>query len=92
MKLGKVKANITATVKNSTLNGEKIMVVEIINPDGSSTGKEVVAIEKVDAGIGDTVLVMDEGGSARLVLGKEKAPVRVVIVGVVDEINFKKEV
>ena len=92
MRLGKVKANITSTIKNPYLTGEKIMVVEIINPDGTGTGKEVVAIEKAQAGIGDIVLLMDEGGSARMVLGKDRAPVRAVIVGVVDAINLKKEV
>jgi len=90
MRFGIVKANITSTVKNKELLNEKLFVVEYTGPDKKSTGIEVVAIDRVNAGIGDFVIVADEGGSARIILGKKKAPVRVIIVGVIDNVDYKE--
>lgn len=88
MKLCRVTGTIVSTPKNSNLTGEKILLVRVIEPTGKTTNETYVAIDRVDAGIGDTVLVNDEGSSARLVLDNKNVPVRMVIVGVVDSLDL----
>lgn len=88
MKLCKVKGPLVSTIKNRNLKGEKLLVVQVIEPDGKERDETYVALDRIDAGMGDIVLVNDEGGSARLVLDNENAPVRMVILGVVDSINL----
>lgn len=87
MKLGKVIGNVTSTVKHPILNGEKILIVRPINADGSTAGSAMYALDKAQAGVGDTVLVLDEGNSARSILKDKTAPMRTVIVGIVDEVE-----
>ena len=63
-----------------------------INPmdiNGKLKGKSILAIDTVQAGVGDTVIVIDEGGSAKIVLGAENVTVRTIVAGIVDEINTK---
>lgn len=79
-----VKGNVISTHKNDRLHGYKLMVVQPINLDGTHVGTDLIAVDKVQAGKGDTVLVMKEGGSARIILNDKKIPVQAVIVAVVD--------
>ena len=65
-----------------------MLVIDRIYPDGKSSGDYLIAVDTVDAGAGETVLIVDEGNSARQVLNSESGPVRSVIIGVVDEVNF----
>lgn len=90
MKLCSVTGTIVSTPKNKNLQGEKLLIVRVMQPDGRLTNEAYVAIDRVDAGIGDTVIMNDEGASARLILDNEAAPVRMVIVGVVDAIDLPK--
>jgi len=92
MWLGMVVGDIVSTIKNDDLIGMKLLMVRQINirtlaPYGSST----VAVDRVDAGVGEIVLVMDEGNSVRQILGKDRIPLRTVIVGKVDShlIDFR---
>ena len=64
-----------------------MLLVDCINPDGSANGKYLIAVDTVDAGAGETVLIVDEGNSARQVVDDKAAPIRSVIVGIVDHIN-----
>jgi microcompartment protein CcmK/EutM len=52
------------------------------------SGDYIIAVDTVDAGVGDRVLVLDEGNGARQVFGSSDAPVRSVIVGIVDAVEF----
>lgn len=79
---GIIRGNIVSTRKQESLVGSKFMEVEIIE-NGSLTGKFIVAIDSVGAGIGETVLVTT-GSSARLALHNTSAPADAVIVGIVD--------
>jgi ethanolamine utilization protein EutN len=60
--------------------------VDRIGPDGRELGGYVVAYAAVDAGVGQTVLVLDEGNSARQVVDDPQAPIRSMVIGIVDEI------
>ena len=87
MTLGKIIGNIYSTINHEFYNSRKMLIVEKIRPDGSSTGKYVIAVDLVDAGWGETVLILDEGNSARQMLSVTNGPIRTVVVGVIDQIN-----
>ncbi len=88
MVLAKVKGNIVSTQKNSYLKGHKLLIVHPIDLDNNFIGKKnVVALDFIDAGIGDTVLLVQEGKAVLQILGHRKAPVHSVIVAIVDSID-----
>jgi ethanolamine utilization protein EutN len=89
MILGRVCGTIVATVQHPFYDGRKQLIVRTALPDGSFDGeKYVVAVDLVGAGVGETVLVEDEGNSARQLLDAvPNGPVRSVIVGIVDEVT-----
>ncbi|UCB45048.1 MAG: EutN/CcmL family microcompartment protein [Spirochaetota bacterium] len=86
MILGKVIGNIVSTIKLEIYEGYKILIVQPVDPDGGPLGKAVLAIDTVQAGVGDTVLVIDEGNSARVIINDTMAPVRCVVAGIVDHV------
>lgn len=89
MTLAKVKGNIVSTQKNSELVGHKLLIVHPIDLDNNYIGKnDVVALDFVNAGIGDIVLLVQEGKAVQQLLGHRKAPVHSVIVAVVDSIDI----
>lgn len=90
MELAVVIGNITSTVYHPAYKGCKLMLVENINPELERNGNVTVAVDSVDAGIGDVVLIAREGKTAGDVLGKKQVPVRSVIVGVVDHLSVAK--
>lgn len=87
MFLGRVIGEVVATVKHPSLEGFKILVIDMLATDRTSLGESVLAVDAVDAGVGDFVLVVDEGSSAALVTGLPDPPIRTVVVGVVDEVD-----
>ena len=90
MILAKVKGNIVSTQKNTQLVGHKLLIVHPVDLNNRFIGKkDVVALDFVDAGIGDTVLLVQEGKAVQQILGHRKAPVHSVIVAVVDSIDVK---
>ena len=89
MLLAKVKGNIVSTQKNSYLKGHKLLLVHQIDLEGNYIGnKDSIALDLIDAGIGDTVLVVQEGTAVAQILGHRKAPVHTMIVAIVDEISL----
>jgi ethanolamine utilization protein EutN len=88
MILGRVVGSIYSTINHPILDGRKLLIVDRITPERRPSGGYLIAIDTVDAGVGDTVLMIDEGNSARQILDAPNAPTRSVIVGVVDEIEI----
>jgi ethanolamine utilization protein EutN len=87
MMLGRVLGTVVATVQHPYYAGKKQLLVGALNPDGTLDGSRyILALDTVGAGVGQTVLVEDEGNSARQILGDSKAPVRSLIVAIVDEV------
>lgn len=84
MFLGVVTGNLVSTINHRFYDGKKLLVVDRCDESWRSTGKYVIAVDSLDAGIGQRVLVLDEGNGARQILGDPDAPVRSVIVGIVD--------
>ena len=89
MLLARVKGHLVATVKLEGFNGEKLLIVEPLDEQGTSDGTEVVACDRAGAGVGDVVLVLQEGGSNRLIMEKKTVPCEALVVAVVDRINVK---
>jgi ethanolamine utilization protein EutN len=88
VKLCRVKGNVVATVKHPTYQGHKVMIVQPVDPAGKDTGESFVAVDLVQAGPGDQVLVMQEGNGVRQILKVEKLPIRSVIIGIVDQVDL----
>ena len=87
MKIMRVVGNVVATVKHPALHGHRLLLVDEEARDGSLALQPRLALDSVDAGEGDRVLVLDEGNGAAQVLRRSRGPVRTVIVGVIDEIE-----
>jgi microcompartment protein CcmK/EutM len=87
MLLARVVGNVVATQKNGKLEGCKLLLVQPVDPDGTPRGAAVLAIDSVDAGVGDRVLLIQDGRSAQLLLGKGVAAVDAAVVGVVDAVE-----
>ena len=89
MILAKVLGNIVATQKNVRYENTRIMLCEQITPEGEANGHTILALDSVDAGVGDTVLVVQEGWSASTsATGEAGAAIDSAIVGVVDHIDL----
>jgi ethanolamine utilization protein EutN len=86
--IGRVVGNVVSTHKNAQLEGAKLMLVQPLDLDGSPKGAPLMAIDGVDAGIGDRVLLIQDGRAAQLVLGKGTAAVDAAIIGVVDAVEL----
>ena len=84
MVLCKVTGTIVSTQKNEHLNVHKILIAQPIDLDGTLIGRDMLVIDSVDAGVGDTVLVVQEGQGASQILKSKKVPVHSVIVAIVD--------
>lgn len=91
MFLARVVGEVVATIKHAHLAGDKLLLVRREQADGTPVGPPVIAVDSVDAGPGDRVLVADEGNSAAQVLRRPRGPVRTVIVGVVDDVQYPGE-
>lgn len=88
MILGKIIGNVVSTIKAKGYESKKILIVQPIEPGGKSKGKSFLAIDAIQAGVGDTVIALDEGGSARSVLAEpDSLTVKAVIVGIVDHVS-----
>lgn len=87
MKVGRVAGTVVATIQAPVFSGRKLLVCVLLDADGSETDGYVIAVDTVGAGAGETVLVLDEGNSARQVVGVPAGPIRAVVVGVVDHVD-----
>jgi microcompartment protein CcmK/EutM len=88
MYVGVVVGTVVATIKDEAFFGRKLLLVDRLDLYGRPDGWYDICVDAVQAGVGDRVLVIDEGNGARQVIGRDPAPVRAVIVGVVDDIEI----
>jgi microcompartment protein CcmK/EutM len=86
VKIGRVAGTVVSTINSPVFDNRRLLQVDLLDLNGAPTGSYLIAVDAVDAGAGETVLVLDEGNSARQVLGAPDAPVRAVVVGIVDEL------
>ena len=86
MILGRIVGTVVATRKDERLVSNKLLLVQPMEPDGAPRGNHIVAVDTVDAGAGETVLVVS-GSSARMAGDLKDTPVDAAIVGIVDSIE-----
>jgi ethanolamine utilization protein EutN len=88
MLIGRVIGDLVATRKDPSHEGRKALLVQPLNLDGSDRGEAVVALDAVDAGIGDRVLVATEGYSAFTSVGRYMQPIDMSVIGVIDTVDL----
>ncbi len=88
MRLCRVVGNVTSTVKHPAYVGQRLLIVQPVDEDGRDIDESFLAVDHIQAGAGETVLVMREGNGVRqlLALGQQ-VPIRSLIVGVVDAVE-----
>ncbi len=86
MLLARIVGSVVATRKDPRLVGSKLLLARAVDPKGQAEGNYLVAIDTVDAGVGDTVLIVS-GSSARLAVGMKDVPVDAAVVGIVDAVD-----
>lgn len=93
MKLARVVGTVVATAKHPAFVGHKLLVCQPLDEKQAESGDAFLAVDRAQAGVGDTVIVNQEGNGARQMLGTidGKLPIRSVIVGVVDEVDVPRE-
>ena len=89
MLLAKIVGTVVATRKDPRLVSNKLMVVRGVDPRGKAEGNYLVAIDTVDAGVGETVLLVS-GSSARMASGLKDCPVDAALVGIIDAIEINE--
>jgi len=90
VKVGTVVGTVVSTVNIPVLEGHRLLLCDIQDVDGEPSGY-TICVDVVDAGVGETVLILDEGSSARQILGIDTGAIRAVVVGVVDELHVDGE-
>lgn len=88
MKVGIVAGNVVSTINFPFFDAKKLMICDLLDAAGKRSGDYTIAVDRVGAGVGEKVLIVDEGNSARQIFGLTTGPVRAVIVGIVDAIDL----
>ena len=92
MTICRIVGDVVSTHKNAHLQGHKLLLVQPVELDKKTPkGNSMIAIDRVNAGMDDLVLVNKEGSSARLILGDDENPVQAVIVGVIDGMDVPNQ-
>src|SRR5436305_13479821 len=84
MLIARVIGELVATQKHASHEGRKVLLVQPLNLDGSNRGDAVVALDAVDAGVGDRVLLATEGYSAMTAVGRPQSPIDMAVIGFID--------
>jgi ethanolamine utilization protein EutN len=88
MLIGRIVGDVVATQKSPSHEGQKILVVQPLNLDGSDRGGVILALDAVQAGAGDRVLIVTEGFGAMTAVGRKNAPIDTAVIGIIDEIDL----
>jgi microcompartment protein CcmK/EutM len=86
VKIGRVVGTVVSTINAPAFDGRTLLLCDLLDSAGTPAGGYVIAVDSVGAGAGETVLLLDEGNSARQVLAAPGAPIRTVVVGIVDAV------
>ncbi len=88
MYIGLVVGTVVATIKHEAFAGRKLLLVDQLDLAGHPSGEYDICVDVAQAGVGDRVLVIDEGNGARQILRRAVAPVRAVVVGIIDDVQL----
>lgn len=88
MLIGRVIGDVVATQKTPSHHGQKILVVQPLNLDGSDRGNPMLALDAVDAGAGERVLLSTDGFSAMTAVGRPNSPIDAAVIGIIDSVDL----
>ena len=91
MKIGRVVGTVVSTISAPVFEGRRLLLCDLLDAAGRPDGGYLICVDTVGSGAGETVLILDEGNSARQVLGLSAGPVRAVVVGIVDQLTADGE-
>jgi ethanolamine utilization protein EutN len=86
MKVARVVGTVVSTINHPFFDGERLLICRLIDR-GMDTGGYLICTDRVGAGADETVLILDEGSSARQMYGIDTGPIRSVVVGIVDDVH-----
>ena len=89
MILARITGNVVSTIHHPIVDGHKLLLAERLDWSGKPTGGYLIAMDTVGAGNGETVLILDEGTGARQILEDGNAPIRSIVVGIVDALEIE---
>ena len=89
MLIARVVGRVVASHKNEKLAGAKLLLVQPLELDGRDRGTPVLAVDGTGAGVGDRVLLVQDGKAAQQVLGRDQAAVDAAVVGVIDTVSLQ---
>jgi microcompartment protein CcmK/EutM len=89
MFLARITGSIVSTIHHPIVDGRKLLLAERLDLTGKPTGGYLIAMDAIGAGKGETVLILDEGNGARQILDDSNAPVRSMVVGIVDAVDLE---
>jgi microcompartment protein CcmK/EutM len=92
LKIGRVVGNVVSTVKNDTHFGYKLMLIEYIDTHGKAISPRQIAFDGADAGVGDIVLINDDGGAAKMMLNDDEVIADLTICGVLDHFSYDGQI
>jgi ethanolamine utilization protein EutN len=84
MQIGRVVGQAVSTVKHPSLNGWRLLIVQLLTPDGKPDGEPLLAFDKLGAGLMQRVILSNDGAGARELIGSKNSPARWLVLGVCD--------
>lgn len=88
MILARITGSVVSTIHHPIVDGHTLLLAERLDPDLKPSGGYLIAMDAIGAGQGETVLILDEGSGARQILNDDEAPIRSVVVGIVDMVEL----
>jgi ethanolamine utilization protein EutN len=88
MILGRITGSVVSTIHHPIVEGHKLLVAELLDASGEASGGYIIAFDAIGAGQGEIVLILDEGSGARQILDDAEAPVRSIVVAIVDAVTL----
>jgi microcompartment protein CcmK/EutM len=86
VKIGRVVGTVVSTINAPVFEGRRLLLCDLLDASGNPDGSYLICVDTVGSGAGEAVLILDEGNSARQVIGISAGPVRAVVVGVIDQL------
>ena len=88
MQIARVVGDLTATQKHPSHEGQKLLLVQPLTLEGEPRGNPLVAVDAVNAGIGDRVLLVMDGYAAMTSVDRPHTPIDMAVIGIIDEVEL----
>ncbi len=88
MKIARVTGTVVSTIHHPVRDGMRLLICQWLSPNLQPEGDYTLAIDAVGAGVDQVVLILDEGNSSRQIMLDDTAPIRTMVVGIVDSVDL----